>query len=74
MALAGTSGDIFPRVLQQGKAEEGSCGLGPQRACVLLLGSWGQSHLGSNHTQRVLFFVQKQRGEQEFNLAGALCV
>lgn len=41
MALGDTSGDIFLREIEQGKAEEGSCGLGPQRACVLLLDSLG---------------------------------
>lgn len=35
-----------------------------------LSGSWGQNHFGSNRPWRVLFFIQKQYCEQEFDLAG----
>ena len=50
------------------------CALGPREPVHFLLGSWGQSALSLNHAWRVLFFIQKQHDEQEFNLAGALSV
>lgn len=74
MALDGASGDISLGELQKLKSEEGSCALGPGEPVHFLLGSWGQSPLSPNHAQRVLFFIQKQHDEQEFNLAGALSV
>ena len=74
MALDGASGDSSLRELQKLKSEEGSWALGPREPVHFLLGSWGQSPLSPNHARRVLFFIQKQHDEQEFNLAGALSV
>ena len=74
MVLDGASGDISLRELQKLNSEEGSCALGPGEPVHFLLGSWGKSPLSPNHAWRVLFFIQKQHDEQEFNLAGALSV
>lgn len=71
----GASGDISLRELQKLNSRRRVLCPGPPEACALsFTGSWGQSALSPNHAWRVLFFIQKQHDEQEFNLAGALSV
>lgn len=73
-ALDGASRDVFLRELPKLNAEEGSCALCPGELVCCFLGSWGQNHLSSDRARRVVFFIQKQHDEEEFNLAGAFSV